>query len=45
MIEEILVRNEKLAQELLNKGASKKNPELPQGFGVKVKMSKKNIEE
>ena len=45
MLEEALCQNKTIAQELLNKGASEKAPELPEGFGVKVRVSRKKVED
>ena len=45
LLEEALAQNEKLAKELLNKGSNETLPELPEGFGVKVKVSKQKVEE
>ena len=45
LLEEAFSNNQEKAQELVNKGAAEVGPELPEGFGVKVRLSVKKVQE
>ena len=45
LLEAAISRNEELGKQLVNQGANEEPPVLPEGFGVRVRVSKKKLEE
>ena len=45
MLEEAFSQNQKRAEELMNKGAAEVDPKVPEGFGVRVRLKKQEVEQ